>query len=107
MATWCATASVTPTPFCSPIPITFATSCTITIATTTRHNVDYAMLRRLLGNGLLTSDGAFWLRQRRLMAPMFHRQRVAGFCNLMVNSTLEMFELWEELALIGEPYRHR
>ncbi|MGZ6175584.1 MAG: cytochrome P450 [Candidatus Binataceae bacterium] len=68
-----------------------------------KNNVDYAMLRRLLGNGLLTSDGAFWLRQRRLMAPMFHRQRVAGFCNLMVNSTLEMFDLWEELALIGEP----
>src|SRR5690242_6709138 len=53
-----------------------------------KHNVDYAMLRRLLGNGLLTSDGAFWHRQRRLMAPMFHRQRVAGFCNLMVESTL-------------------
>ncbi|MGZ6243310.1 MAG: cytochrome P450, partial [Candidatus Binataceae bacterium] len=68
-----------------------------------KNNVDYAMLRRLLGNGLLTSDGAFWFRQRRLMAPMFHRQRVAGFCNLMVNSTLEMFDLWEELALIGEP----
>ena len=30
------------------------------------------------------------------MAPMFHRQRVAGFCNLMVNSTLEMFDLWED-----------
>ena len=26
-----------------------------------KNNVDYAMLRRLLGNGLLTSDGAFWL----------------------------------------------
>src|SRR5512146_108679 len=51
-----------------------------------KHNIDYAMLRRLLGNGLLTSDGAFWHRQRRLMAPMFHRQRVAGFCNLMVTS---------------------
>src|SRR5271156_5775569 len=53
-----------------------------------KNNVDYAMLRRLLGNGLLTSDGAFWRRQRRLIAPMFHRQRVAGFCSLMVDSTL-------------------
>jgi cytochrome P450 len=61
------------------------------------------MLRRLLGNGLLTSDGAFWHRQRRLMAPMFHRQRVAGFCNLMVESTLEMLASWEVLAHSGEP----
>jgi cytochrome P450 len=69
-----------------------------------KHNIDYAMLRRLLGNGLLTSDGAFWRRQRRLMAPMFHRQRVAGFCNLMVASTLEMLERWEVLARGGEPF---
>ena len=69
-----------------------------------KHNVDYAMLRRLLGNGLLTSDGAFWHRQRRLMAPMFHRQRVAGFCNLMVDSTLEMLERWDALAQSGEPF---
>ena len=69
-----------------------------------KHNVDYTMLRRLLGNGLLTSDGAFWHRQRRLMAPMFHRQRVAGFCNLMVNSTLEMLDRWDALAQSGEPF---
>src|SRR5271168_5527565 len=69
-----------------------------------KNNVDYAMLRRLLGNGLLTSDGAFWHRQRRLMAPMFHRQRVAGFCGLMVDSTLEMLERWEALAHSGEPF---
>ncbi len=69
-----------------------------------KHNIDYAMLRRLLGNGLLTSDGAFWHRQRRLMAPMFHRQRVAGFCGLMVGSTLVMLERWEALAQTGEPF---
>ncbi len=69
-----------------------------------KSNVDYAMLRRLLGNGLLTSDGALWRRQRRLMAPMFHRQRVAGFCKLMVDSTLEMLERWEALAQSGEAF---
>ncbi len=69
-----------------------------------KHNVDYAVLRRLLGNGLLTSDGEFWRRQRRLMAPMFHRQRVAGFCNLMVNSTLEMLERWDPMARSGESF---
>ena len=69
-----------------------------------KHNVDYTVLRRLLGNGLLTSDGEFWRRQRRLMAPMFHRQRVAGFCNLMVNSTLEMLERWDAMARSGESF---
>jgi cytochrome P450 len=69
-----------------------------------KHNVDYAVLRRLLGNGLLTSDGEFWRRQRRLMAPMFHRHRVAGFCNLMVNSTLEMLERWDAMARSGESF---
>ena len=69
-----------------------------------KNNVDYAMLRRLLGNGLLTSDGAFWRRQRRLMAPMFHRQRVASLCELMVDSTREMLERWEPLAQRGEPF---
>jgi cytochrome P450 len=69
-----------------------------------KHNVDYALLRRLLGNGLLTSDGEFWHRQRRLIAPMFHRQRVAGFCNVMVNSTLEMLERWDALAQSGQPF---
>jgi cytochrome P450 len=69
-----------------------------------KHNVDYAMLRRLLSNGLLTSDGAFWHRQRRLMAPMFHRQRVAGFCNLMVDSTLEMLARWEKLEQRATPF---
>lgn len=69
-----------------------------------KQNIDYAMLRRLLGNGLLTSDGEFWKSQRRLIAPIFHRQRVAGFCNLMVNSTQEMLDRWEVLALSGEPF---
>ncbi len=69
-----------------------------------KHNVDYAMLRRLLGNGLLTSDGIFWRRQRRLMAPMFHRHRIAGFCNLMVDCTLEMLDRWEPLARSGAAF---
>ena len=34
--------------------------------------------RRLLGNGLLTSEGEFHLRQRRLAQPAFHRQRIAS-----------------------------
>jgi cytochrome P450 len=40
---------------------------------------DYNILKRVLGEGLLTSEAPLWLRQRRLMAPLFHRQRIAEF----------------------------
>src|SRR5689334_361769 len=35
----------------------------------TKDHGSYAALRRLVGNGLLTSEGDFWLRQRRLAQP--------------------------------------
>jgi cytochrome P450 len=41
-------------------------------------------LERLLGKGLLTSNGAFHLRQRRLVQPAFHRERIAAYATAMV-----------------------
>ncbi|HEV8022320.1 MAG TPA: cytochrome P450 [Candidatus Lustribacter sp.] len=41
-------------------------------------------LERLLGKGLLTSNGAFHLRQRRLVQPAFHRERIASYAAAMV-----------------------
>jgi cytochrome P450 len=41
-------------------------------------------LERLLGKGLLTSNGALHLRQRRLVQPAFHRDRIAGYAAAMV-----------------------
>ncbi len=41
-------------------------------------------LERLLGRGLLTSNGAFHLRQRRLVQPAFHRDRIARYASVMV-----------------------
>lgn len=38
----------------------------------------------LLGEGLLTSEDAFHLRQRRLMQPAFHRERIAAYASTMV-----------------------
>ena len=40
--------------------------------------------KTLLGEGLLTSEGAFHLRQRRLVQPAFHRERLAGYGETMV-----------------------
>src|ERR1041385_8495850 len=40
--------------------------------------------KRILGEGLLTSEGEFHLRQRRLAQPAFHRQRIASYADSMV-----------------------
>ncbi len=40
---------------------------------------DYHVLHLVLGKGLLTNDGKSWLRQRRLIQPAFHRERLAAF----------------------------
>jgi len=63
---------------------------------------DYSLLKGLLGNGLLTSDGESWLRQRRLMQPAFHRQRIAGFAALMTDETETMLAGWEGLRKNGD-----
>ncbi len=39
--------------------------------------------KQLLGEGLLTSEGELHLRQRRLMQPVFHRERVAEYAHAM------------------------
>jgi cytochrome P450 len=64
---------------------------------------DYRVLKRILGEGLVTSDGEFWLRQRRLMQPAFHRHHIAKFAALMVERTRALLETWEEAARLGRP----
>jgi len=43
-------------------------------------------LRPILGDGLLTSDGELWRRQRRAIQPAFHGQRLAGYADVMVQA---------------------
>lgn len=62
----------------------------------------FAVVRELLGQGLLTSEGDFWLRQRRLAQPAFHRQRLAGFAGTMVEAAAELATRLEVLADRGE-----
>lgn len=50
--------------------------------------------QRLVGNGLLTSEGDFWLRQRRLAQPAFHRQRIGTYGEVMVQFTDRMLSSW-------------
>jgi cytochrome P450 len=56
--------------------------------------------KRLLGQGLLTSEGAMHLRQRRLMAPAFHRDRIAAFADLMVDYAARMRGSWRDGATL-------
>src|SRR5207244_6687823 len=63
----------------------------------------YRMLRPVVGNGLVTNDGANWLRQRRLIQPTFPRQRLARVGNLAVAAAEEMLERWSALAREGKP----
>jgi cytochrome P450 len=48
----------------------------------------------LLGEGLLTSDGEFHRRQRRLVQPAFHRDRLIGYAAAMVETTAQTREQW-------------
>jgi cytochrome P450 len=53
-------------------------------------------VRLLAGNGILTSEGDFWRRQRRLMQPAFARNAVAGLAGHMVDSIGRFVDEWEQ-----------
>ena len=66
-----------------------------------KHTPGYDMLAGLLGKGLLTSEGDFWRRQRRIAQPAFHRRRIAGFADTMLAYTEQMLDAWEDAAALG------
>ena len=52
--------------------------------------------RRLVGNGLVTSEGDFWRRQRRLAQPAFHRQRISSYGDVMVEYAKRAISQWQD-----------
>ncbi len=64
---------------------------------------DDAMLRPLLGNGLLTSNGADWARQRRLTAPAFRPSSVRSFDGIVTEATSALLERWRPAVEAGSP----
>lgn len=67
-----------------------------------RNEFSNTLLKLFLGDSVLTLDGGDWLRQRRLMAPAFHRQRIAGFGETMVDAASAMLDRWAPRAARGE-----
>lgn len=51
-------------------------------------------MRVVLGDGIVVSAEPKHMRHRRLMAPGFHRERVAGYVDIMADSTARMVEAW-------------
>ncbi len=57
----------------------------------------------LLGNGIMTSEGDFWRRQRRMMQPAFHRRVIDRFSTLIREVNERCAARWADQAARSEP----
>jgi len=73
-------------------------SVLITNAGNFTKSADYRALARVLGNGLLTSEGDFWQRQRGLIQPAFHKQNIQAYASVMTGATERMLNSWQDGA---------
>jgi cytochrome P450 len=62
----------------------------------------YDLMKLAVGEGLVTSDGAYWLRNRRMAQPAFQRNRVVALADSMVELTSQMIERWRRTVSPGE-----
>jgi cytochrome P450 len=56
------------------------------------------LVKLVSGLNLFTSDGDYWLNQRRLMQPAFHRRNYAQFGTMMTSATQRMIDRWEAVG---------
>jgi cytochrome P450 len=66
------------------------------------------ILRRLVGEALITAEGATWEHQRALVEPAFDQTRVAGYADVIVSSTEQLVSTWrdgEERDILREMQR--
>lgn len=78
------------------------------VSITNRENYEklqsYDLVRRyMLGNGLLTSNGELWKRQRKLMAPFYTPRGVQAYGEMMLRDGQKLVERWERIAQGGQP----
>ena len=58
-------------------------------------------VKLLLGNGIMTSEGDFWRRQRRMMQPAFHRKVIETFSARIRAASERLLERWDAAATSG------
>ena len=56
--------------------------------------------RRLLGNGLVTSEGEYHDRQRHLIQPTFYPKRIKSYADIMVKQALDMCNSWNDGTIL-------
>ncbi|HEY7472533.1 MAG TPA: cytochrome P450 [Gemmatimonadota bacterium] len=59
-----------------------------------KHRFFWSKVDAIFGRGLLTNEGDHWLRQRRLVQPAFHHERIAEYARVMVEYTLDRLDGW-------------
>lgn len=70
-------------------------SVLVTNAANFTKSADYRALARVLGKGLLTSEGDFWQRQRSLIQPALHRQNILAYAAVMTEAGTRMLDSWK------------
>jgi cytochrome P450 len=63
----------------------------------------FIKLKLALGEGLLTSEGSFWRRQRRIIQPVFHKERLDSFGATMTSATASMLDRWDRRHRLHGP----
>jgi cytochrome P450 len=57
---------------------------------------DYRALAGIMGDGLVTSEGDVWRRQRRLVQPAFHREKILRYARVMVDDAERVAAGWRD-----------
>lgn len=66
-----------------------------------KHTPAFDAVRVVLGNGMLTSGGAFWKRQRRIAQPAFHGESVKRFAPILSRMAGECADAWADASRAG------
>src|SRR5262250_3245064 len=59
-------------------------------------SADYRALARVLGNGLLTSEGKFWRHQRSLIQPAFRHENILSYAPVMARAVTGLLDSWRD-----------
>jgi cytochrome P450 len=87
--------------YLGPMPTYFVTSAELTYHVLVTEGNSFAKgimfdkFRPYLGNGLILANGAFHLRQRRLIQPAFHRDRITRYTRTMARAVGELTGSWQ------------